>query len=176
MPPIPPMPTKRPKPLLARMLPALLGITGVVLLFFLLAHLFLNPGRFDRAKFEAIVARLRQMKLPVGKEDRFMMDDLSDPNSLRPLKPKELLLNWSHSDLVWVRQNSPDDLDAVIVTRDCSHFGRFGFAYTTTRMTPELDDEEGIWCLCDLTHAPVYETTPDMKIDDHWWGVEDIRR
>src|SRR5689334_13882749 len=78
---------------------ALIG-AGVLVLIAYGGYLFLkntpfglflhqNPGPFDRKRFEAIVQEVRAVKMKPGEEKELRLDNLSDPKSLRLLKPEE---------------------------------------------------------------------------------------
>lgn len=124
---------------------------------------------FNRAVFEAVVERIRQSNLQTGIVTEFKLEDMSNPGSLRPVKPGEVFTGWHGAGLVDALRDANGDLKVVIRTRDNWHFGQGGFAYSDKPMAPEQDDE-GKWFLFGL--PTVHETKPGLKIDNHWWRLE----
>jgi hypothetical protein len=130
---------------------------------------FTRGDTFHRPVFEAVISKIRKAGLPAGTVTEFKLDDLSNPNSLRPVKLGEVFPGWHGAGVIAALPSSAGDLKVVIRTRDNWHFGQGGFAYSDTPMTPEQDDE-GKWFLDGV--PGLSETKPDLKIDEHWWRVE----
>ena len=154
-----------------------LGLLAVILFALfrtgLLSLLFQqNPGRFDRPRFEAIVAQVRQASLKPDTEQQFYLDDLSDPKSLRPLSDEEAqkLLIGKNAGHVWGQISTQGALKVVIQTRDLGHAGEYGFAYSDTALTPQPMEGDDVWFRLDLP-GRLYIVKPRMKIDTHWWKV-----
>lgn len=131
-----------------------------------------NAGRFDRPLFEAIVAQVRQAGLKPDTQQEFILDQLSDPKSLRPRGDDEAS-KWPSrkgASRVWAQVSARGDLKVVIETRDLGHAGAYGFAYSDTTLSPVPMDGDGNWYRVDVP-GHLYILIPKMKIDEHWWEV-----
>jgi len=131
-----------------------------------------NPGRFDRPRFEAIVAQVRQAGLKPESQQEFFLDDFADPKSLRPLSDDEVakLSSGKGAGHVWAQVSPQGALKVVIETRDSGHAGEYGFAWSDTALSPAPMDGEGNWFRIDVP-GHLYIVVPRMKIDEHWWEV-----
>lgn len=129
---------------------------------------FSNPGLFHRSRFEAVVARVRDMPLEVGETKLLRLDDLSDPASLRPCEPDEFFRRGECEGVVWARLDADGRLAVVIQTRDLGHAGSFGYAYSDAQLTPTSDDPSWSWI---AVPGPLNLVRAGGKMDDHWWKV-----
>lgn len=127
-----------------------------------------NPGPFDRARMQQIVDRVRLLGIKPGEDRNLRLDDLSNPSSLRVTKPQEVFPRGEGAGNVYARVSANGELTAVIETKDLGHAGEYGFAYTELNPTP---DPNYAGVLNVDAPCPLKMTTPDMKIDAHWWKV-----
>jgi hypothetical protein len=127
-----------------------------------------NPGRFDRARCEAIVAEVRARGLKPGQSADLRLDDISSPKSLRPRKADEWPKRGENAGSVWATVTADGKLKVVIETRDLGHAGEFGFAYSEKPLSPEKPDNDHDSPRLSL---PGPLNTPLRKIDARWWSV-----
>lgn len=146
-------------------------LLGVLVIWVFIHWYFTRGDTFNRTVFEAVVGKIRNANLLAGTVTEFKLEDLSNPNSLRPVKPGEVFPGWQGAGVIAALRSSNGDLKLVIRTRDNWHFGQGGFAYSDRPMTAEQDDQ-GKWFLPDLLDVSINETKPGLKIDEHWWRVE----
>jgi hypothetical protein len=137
--------------------PLLVGITG------LLAEQ--NSGPFDQAQFAAIVEQVEAIGIQPGESFELRLDDITNPKSLRTVKPNEFFDRGNGAGDVWAARAADGSLTVVIETRDLGHAGEYGFAYTGTSPPTPITD----WGATDLP-GPLNRV--DKKINDHWWAVE----
>ncbi len=128
-----------------------------------------NPGRFSRGHFEAVVAQVRSMSLPVGEEVKLRLDDPSDPASLRLAKQGGMPFHYGEGN-VWAELGAGGALKVVIETRDLGHAGHYGFAYSDDLVSPYPLGGDGDWLRIDVP-GHINITLPSMRIDRHWWEV-----
>lgn len=128
-----------------------------------------HPGRFDRSHFESVVAQVRGMELAPNTDHDLRLDDLNNPQSLRPVRANEIFYRGQAAGGVCARIDSQGKLKVVIVTKDLGHAGIYGFAYSDEPLAPQPD--YGAWQTLDVPSHVQY-VLPNMKIDDHWWKVE----
>jgi len=158
------------------------GLTGLALLAFvvfslwrlgLLAIVFKqNPGRFDRPRFEAIIAEVRQADLKPETEQQFFLDDLLDPKSLRRVSYEEIskITSGRVAGRVWAQVSPEGALQVVIETRDNGHAGQWGFAYSdrSPKVTPRGEDDRWFYL---AVPSHLNEVRTSWQIDNHWWKV-----
>lgn len=165
-----PLPAKRNRKFLG------LGISLVILLFGvglsirfspLYITLNQNPGSFDRAHNEAIVARVRALNPAPGEAMLLRLDDPDEPKSLRLVKPDEQFARGQGVGNVWARSRK-GHLTVVIETRDLGHAGEYGFAYSDEALSLEPFGDH--WFTLDVP-SKINIVQPDMQIDAHWWKV-----
>ena len=159
-----------------------LGVIAIMLYTPLGIALRQNPGSFDRENFEAVVAQVRAMS-PAAEGDsagvtglihategdfQFRLDDLSDPTSLRLLKPNESFDRGFGAGNVWADITPDGRLKVVIETKDLGHAGEYGFAYSDVPLSPQPFGKG--WFTIDVP-GHINLVLPDMKIDDNWWKV-----
>ncbi len=129
-----------------------------------------GPGTFDKPRFVAIVQQVRALGVKPCQQLELRLDDVSNPKSLRRLKPKEAFgPGWGEGN-VWVEMTAGGKLKVVIETKDLGHCGEYGFGYSESPLSLQPLGENGEWYLLDLP-GPVNIVSPDMKIDDNWWEV-----
>lgn len=139
---------------------------------FVYRPVYQNAGRFDRGRFESVVAEVRKRDPKPGVVYEWRLDDLDDPASLRPLHKVEDLrgLNNGH---VWAEVNAAGKLKVVILTRFLNHAGSYGFAYSDEPLTPTpFGHGDGNWLQLDVPGDFLNMVLPEMQIDEHWWRVE----
>jgi hypothetical protein len=145
-----------------------LGVGALIVYSPLGISLRQNPGSFEREHFSAVVARVRSLALPPGKEALLRLDDLSDPASLRMLEADECFERGRNAGNVWAGVAPDGLLKVVIETRDLGHAGEYGFAYSDVSLSAR--PFEGDWFTIDVP-GRINLVLPRMKIDDHWWQV-----
>ncbi len=126
-----------------------------------------NPGWFDRAHCEAVVARVRTLNLAPGEETSLRLDDPDEPKSLRLVRSDEQFARGDAVGNVWARSRN-GHLTVVIETRDLGHAGEYGFAYSDEVLSLEPFGDH--WFTIDVP-GKINIVQPDMKIDAHWWKV-----
>lgn len=127
-----------------------------------------NPGTFDRARWEAVVARARALAIAPGETRELRLDDLADPGTLRLRRPGEVAARGQGAGDVWAKKSADGTLVVVIETRDLGHAGEYGFAYSETPLAPS--PFAGEWLSLDVP-GRLSLVLPRMRIDDHWWEV-----
>ncbi|HUU69073.1 MAG TPA: hypothetical protein VM186_06085 [Planctomycetota bacterium] len=125
-----------------------------------------NPGRFHRERFEQVVEQVRLSGLKSGETRTFVLEDMTDPKSLRPPREGEL---WYRPGAVWGELTADGKLKVVIQTRALGHAGRYGFAYSEAPLS--LRSYGGSrWQYLDLP-CDLNLALPSMKIDEKWWKM-----
>jgi hypothetical protein len=117
-----------------------------------------------------VVAKVRARGVPPGAVVMLYLEDLTNPESLRPLAPGEHRGRGEGAGVVWAQSSSDGNLKVVIETKDLGHGGEWGFAYCDAPLTPAPFDGEGHWLMLDVPGG-LSLTQAGMKIDDHWWKV-----
>ncbi len=130
-----------------------------------------NPGHFDRKHLDSVVAQVRLAGLKPGEEREFILENVSDPQSLRPLHSDEMLLRERGAGHVWAEVSSDGKLKVVIETRYLGHAGEYGFAYSDAPLSPKPFGGSGNCFSLDVPGV-LNQILPSMKIDEHWWKVE----
>jgi hypothetical protein len=120
-------------------------------------------NRFDRPKLEAVVALVRALNLPPGKEHFLSVDSLENPTMVRPYTDHR-------GHRVWAETGPSGKLSMAIETVDHGHAGHFGFAYSDEPLTL-LKGTYGDFVSVPGSLSVAY---PDGRIDDHWWQVRSI--
>ncbi len=146
---------------------------GFYLYIIFFIHFDQNAGTFNRGKFEAVVAEVRARGLKPGESVEWRLDDISNPKTLRPLKPNEIAAAGFGEGKVWAVETADGKLNVVIETKDLGHAGEYGFAYSEEPIASSADIRcDRGWRELDLPgHLRIVEN--GMKIDDHWWEVCD---
>jgi hypothetical protein len=125
-----------------------------------------SAGHFDRAQMESLVAQVRQQKFSDEKD--FNWDVIAGKATLLPATTIDegiRVANW-----VWARRTEDQKLDVVIMTVNGGHAVSYGFAYSDKILVPEKDPDSEVL----LLDVPgMNETSPEEKIDEHWWEVFD---
>jgi hypothetical protein len=130
----------------------------------------MGAGEFNRPRFEAIVAEVRSRTLPTCATCvvEFRLDDLSNPQSLRPWKTEELMQRGEGAGHIWAKLSEDRKLKVVIETRDYGHAGEYGFAYSDEPLTKESFSGGSDWYRIDV---PSDLNLVSEQIDEHWWSV-----
>ena len=127
-----------------------------------------NSGTFHRARWEAVVDRVRSLGVQPGESRAFRLDDLSDPQTLRVRGPGEQFSRGQGAGNVWAKRSAGGKLTVVIETRDLGHAGEYGFAYSEQPLAPIPFG--GAWFSVDVPgHLTLVQ--PNMQIDGSWWKV-----
>jgi len=153
---------------------ALVGLAHLVLPYSPLEPALLllvrGPGPFRRTELEAVVREARRLTTEVGEEREFNLDSMSDPKSLRGLTTDEIVQPGTRAGRVWATLSPARGLVVVIETRDLSHGGEYGFAYSDTPLTARRSYGSAEWYHLDVPGL-LTAVKPNMRIDDHWWRV-----
>lgn len=151
---------------------ALGSLVGVVMLgsYALYSWLAAGPGEFDHQRFEAIVAEVRRRQLPTCATCviTFRLDDLSNPQSLRPWGAEETAQRGEGAGRVWANRTEDGKLKVVIETRDYGHAGEYGFAFSDVPLKKEPFMGSSDWYRIDVP-GDLYLVRE--QIDEHWWSV-----
>src|SRR4051812_47700416 len=103
----------------------LLSLVIVTVLYFLFpvggVVLQQNPGKFNRAQFDAVVLAVRKLSLKPGEESLLRLDDISRPDSLHPLTSTQTIARGQGAGIVCARRDSSGNLAVVIETKDVGH-------------------------------------------------------
>jgi hypothetical protein len=139
-----------------------LSVVGFVL------YLLPTAGRFDRHRFEAVVAEVRRRPLPAGQQVALRLDDPAEPRSLRLVGDDEDLVRGRGAGLVWAERTNEGHLKVVIETRDAGHAGEYGFAFSEVplKAVPLGTD----WFTVDVP-GRLTIVGADAQVDEHWWTV-----
>lgn len=135
----------------------------------LLLPLQQNPGPFDRARMSAVVERVRKAGIKPGEHREFVLNGWLDPTSLKAIRSEGSAPIGRGAGRAWAEVAASGALTVVIETRDLGHAGEYGFAYSDEPLTPQPISEN--WYRLDVP-GPVNQVTQRMKIDAHWWSVE----
>lgn len=145
---------------------------GAFVFLWVLASLFLQPGRFNRDRMNAIVDVVRQQQIDSEMGSAFQIDDFSNPKAIRAVT--------SGPGNVWAQRTTDGVLSVSIMTRECGHFADYGFAYSDIPLNPKTID--GKVFLYGITQRGQEVSTPGRidwpweRIDEHWWKVYDPTR
>jgi hypothetical protein len=129
-----------------------------------------GPGRFDRARYEALVGAVRFLPVPSGEVVELRVDRSWHPRTLHPRSETEPFVAGGGEGLIWASRSAQGELSVVIETCDRGHGGRYGFAFSDVPMTPEARDEPSSISRIDVP-GPLKKVRPDQRIDSHWWSV-----
>jgi hypothetical protein len=129
-----------------------------------------NPGRFDRKNLEAVVAYVRTSGIKPGQQSEFLISNLTDPRSIRPIKPHQGFTPGEDAGHAWADVAEDGKLKVVIETRDLGHAGMYGFAFSDSALSPKSTGGDNDWFTLDVPGRLNY-VQRHMKIDDHWWEV-----
>jgi hypothetical protein len=128
-----------------------------------------NPGPFDRKRLSSVVDHVRMMGIKPGEQRQFVLNAGFDPTSLVGTGLERSFRPGQGEGRVWAAASQSGALTVVVETRDLGHGGEYGFAYSDVPLAPQPFGES--WLRLDVP-GPLNQVTPKMKIDAHWWSVE----
>jgi hypothetical protein len=148
---------------------ALVGIVAVGYIAFLVLA-SQGPGWFHRSRFEAVVAEVRRLPLPVDEVVELYLDDISNARSLRPMDEASMESGkrGKRAGRVWAKRTASGHLKVVIETKDSGHAGEFGFAFSDLPLGPIRRTE---YPEVSVPGYLYYVEGPQSQIDEHWWRV-----
>lgn len=165
--------------LMRKVYSGLLALGGIATFTFLLARysplglLLLpfeqNAGPFDRVRLTSVVDHVRKMGIKPGEQRKFVLNAALDPTSLTQVGPERSFQSGQGVGRVWAVTSHTGALTVVIETRDLGHAGEYGFAYLDAPLAPEPFGES--WLRLDVP-GPLNQVALKMKLDAHWWRVE----
>src|SRR5262249_55021345 len=117
------------------------------------------------------VAKVRTFQLKPDEPVTLRLDTLSDPQSLRLVKPNEIIQRGQGAGMVWAKINASGALKVIIATKDLGHAGEYGFAFSDTPWELKPDEHSHGWYTID-SPGKSFMPMPEMKIDAHWLRVE----
>ena len=126
-----------------------------------------GPGWFHRSRFEAVVAEVRRLPLPVDEVVELYLDDVRTRDHLCPMDEASMQ-SGKRAGRVWAKRTASGHLKVVIETKDSGHAGEFGFAFSDLPLGPIRHTE---YPDVNVPGYLYYVEGPQSQIDEHWWRV-----
>jgi hypothetical protein len=110
-------------------------------------------------KYDRIVDVIKKLELPIGKLEKYKIEDFSYPFIIKKLPDSSTVVRGKGKGRIWVFKTK-ENLLVFIETEDNGHAGEYGLAYSESGQFPEWNNDEWgeFWSI-------------GNKINSNWWNM-----